>query len=116
MLVCGSLLAQNTSGATGRLDCNVLIGGTTMRLNSQVLVATGSSTTVAVSAAKTLDPWTYDVSVTCSVASVGLTAGTRTSTWWRCRSTRVADLEPDPPGRWVGLGQGCPDVLADRQR
>lgn len=75
VLVDGSVLAQNASGATRKIDCNVVIDGTTAYPNVQALVLTGSSTTLAVSASKTLDPGTYDVSVNCTATSMGITAG-----------------------------------------
>ena len=75
VLVTGSVLAQNQSGATRNIGCNAVIGGSTLNPNSTALLLNGSSTTLAVSASKDLDPGTYDVSLTCSAQSSGMTAG-----------------------------------------
>jgi hypothetical protein len=69
------VLAQNQSGATRKIDCNVVIGDTKMSPDATALVLNGSSTTLAMSASRTVNPGTYDVSVNCYAASAGMTAG-----------------------------------------
>ena len=75
VLVDGSVLAQNQSGATKKIDCNVVIGGAVRSPDSTALLLNGSSTTLAVSASRSVTRGTYDVAVTCYAASAGMTAG-----------------------------------------